>query len=134
MLGCYLFNVGVDDLEEDVPCPASQPRVWEHLTRKDDFPATSTPSRVGHNFNDLGLSPMGAAPKGDFTILPRIANIPTWLKKRTEKAWTEKYILKLKYVDDEVNAEVINMKEVPMLIMGESNFKETNAPGTSALL
>ena len=40
----------------------------------------------------------------------------------------------MKYVDDGINAEVVNMKEVPLMLTGQDRFKETNAHATTLLL
>ena len=37
-------------------------------------------------------------------------------------------MLEVKYVDDGINAEVINMKEVPLMLIGDEKYKETTAP------
>ena len=58
VLGCYLFNVGVDDLEEGYIPTTEVGEQNEHLTRTDDFPAASTPSRVGLPLTDVEMSPM----------------------------------------------------------------------------
>ena len=55
-------------------------------------------------------------------------------KKLTEKKWTSKPLLTLKFVDDGINAEVINMKEVPLMIENDIPFKETHAEKTGRLL
>ena len=49
VLGCYLFNIGVDDLEEGFEHtePAQEEAVVETLCRSDNFPAVPTPKRVG---------------------------------------------------------------------------------------
>ena len=85
VLGCFLFNIGVDDLDEG-PLPNVEPAaVREHMNRTDDFPALSTPTRVNTGLGQPGLSPISGNNTADFTLLPRIANIPPWLKKKTEK-------------------------------------------------
>ena len=88
VLGCYLFNVGVDDLEEEFTPERIDNEVVEHLTRTDDYPTTSTPSRVGPTADDIAVSPVGEPQ--EFVLLPRIANVPPWLRGKTEKKWTDK--------------------------------------------
>ena len=50
VLGCYLFNIGVDDLEDGVNYGRHDNReVREHLTRTDDLRAHhSTPAIIVH--------------------------------------------------------------------------------------
>ena len=120
VLGCYLFNIGVDDLEGVVQ--GTQPTVREHLTRTDDFPTVSTPTRVTPTAQNLEMSPITHANGPDFALLPRIANIPPWLKKPTEKKWTEQDMLSVKFVDDGINAEVVNMKEEPLFTIQDVAF------------
>ena len=117
VLGCYLFNIGVDDLEEDVDFTAREPvEVREHLTQTDDYTAFSTPTRVGLSGQDLGLSPIVRA---DYAVdfLPRIANVPPWLRQCTEKKWKDQPALTVKFVVDSINSETVNMKEVPLLFI-----------------
>ena len=54
--GSVLFNIGVDDLEEDYGCEEElqQEAHQETLGRTDDFPAASTPIRVRET-NEPGL-------------------------------------------------------------------------------
>ena len=132
VLGCYLFNIAVDDLEEGFAQTAEIGEQNEHLTRSNDFPASSTPSRVGLPAADIGVFPIGQ-PQG-FVLLARIANIPPWIKAKNEKKWTEKQVLSVKFVDDGINAETVNMKEVPLMLDGTHKFKETTAKNTTDLL
>ena len=136
VLGCYLFNIGVDGLEDGFSQldQAGGRLVQEHITRSDNFSASSTPLRVGPCSRQPDLSPIRE--DNDFRIdfLPRIANVPPWLKKPTEKKWTSEPLLTLKFVDDGINAEVINMKEVPLMIENDIPFKETHAEKTGRLL
>lgn len=81
MLGCYLFNIGVDSLEESFNEDGSMPTTEVHeetLVRTDDFPAVSTPKRVGPS-QMLAKSPIPGRNQ-DFAILPRVANVPHWVK------------------------------------------------------
>ena len=57
--------------------------------------------------------------------------MPPWLRGKTEKKWTDKPI---KFVDDGINAETINMKEVPMMMEEGQCFKITKAVKTAGLL
>ena len=89
VLGCYLFNIGVDDLEEEAQyATGNATDTREHLNRTDDYPAFSTPSRVRPATDGLELSPIADQSLG-FAFLPRIANIPPWIKAATEKRWKD---------------------------------------------
>ena len=132
VLGCYLFNIGVDDLEEGFSDDQIESEAVEHLTRTDDYPTASTPSRVGPPTDNIAMSPIGEPQ--EYVLLPRIANIPPWLKGKTEKKWTDKPIMSVKFVDDGINVETINMKEEPMMTEGGQCFKITKAAKTAGLL
>ena len=134
VLGCYLFNMGVDDLEEEATfSPDIDIETREHLTRTDDYPAASTPTRVRPYTNNLDLSPIND--RGyDVAFLPRIANIPPWLRGATERKWRDEPLLTVKFVDDGINAEKVNMKEVPLMIENQERTKLTHAEKTGQLL
>ena len=135
VLGCYLFNLGVDDLEEGFePTEVANIELSEHLGRTDDFPAFSTPTRVEPSVNEVDISPIGRDPEFQVNFLPRVANVPPWLRKPTERKWREDPLLTVKFVDDGINAEVVNMKEVPLMSIANENFKETMAEKTGRLL
>ena len=95
--GCYLFNVGIDDLEEDLQIDKHGPKpdIVEHITRTDDYPILSTPNRVGAGLSQPDMSPIGASREPNLALLPRIANVPPWLKKPTEKSGQRYPYLKL---------------------------------------
>ena len=102
VLGCYLFNVGVDDLEEDFREDETiqEEANIETLGRTDDYPAVSTPIRVGGHMEDLTVSPMQRSQDpSTFRILPRVANVPPWIHKpkdprfKTGKPATYKFCL-----------------------------------------
>ena len=59
VLGCYLFNVGIDDLDEGTGMAAmSQEEAHaETLTRTDDYPTMSTPTRI-RSTEELTVSPI----------------------------------------------------------------------------
>ena len=134
VLGCYLFNIGIDDLEEGVNFSQdATTETREHLTRTDNYPTFSTPTRVRPTTANLNMSPIV---ERDYEIdfLPRIANIPPWIRSRAERKWKEEPILTVKFVDDGINAEKINMKEVPLMIENQARIKLTHADKTGQLL
>ena len=136
VLGCYLFNIGVDDLEEGFNnCGVNnlQSEVHEEtLNRSDDFPAASTPSRVGHHA-DLTESPIARSSQ-QFTLLPRVANALHWVKKPKDPTFRSGDIKTYKYVDDQVNTSKINMRRARLLLDGEEYFKEVTDNRTQDLL
>ena len=83
VLGCYLFNVGVDDLENGFATESTQHEAYEETSnRTDDYPAASTPSRVRKDRSPTPVeSPIFKAKTDIFQILPRVANVPHWIKK-----------------------------------------------------
>ena len=46
VLGSYLFNIGIDDLEENVQSTTANDEPVEHMPRSDDFLTVSTPVSV----------------------------------------------------------------------------------------
>ena len=102
VLGTYLFNVGTDDLEEeDVTASPARPstppdRNLEFLERSGAGEA-STP--CGPWDYCLSLLCRGRAYIG-FEILPRVKNVPGWIRKSKEAKWKDRPILCLKYIDD----------------------------------
>ena len=138
VLGCYLFNVGVDDLEEDfVEQDIDQHQEEAHLEtfgRTDDFPATSTPRRV-RNVEELNMSPVQASKNlPEFRMLPRVANVPPWLHKPKDPKIKKKSVKSYKFVDDGINTCPVNMRQAKLLVSSEGNFKEIVDKRTEGLL
>ena len=129
VLGCYLFNIGVDDLEDGqgTPPPAQEEAHQETLGRTDDFPAASTPVRVRQN-EELTESPIArqnlSASRQAFDLLPRVANVPPWLRKPKDPRFIDTPLKSYKYVDDNVNTSQVNMKKARLLTEGDVTFKE----------
>ena len=102
----------------------------------------STPTRVSTRSRQVDLSPVREAiidqeqdmARDDFEILPRVANVPPWMRKPKDTLWKVKKICNRKYVDDGINAEKINMRSERLLMRGQHMFKESNAPQTASLL
>ena len=80
VLGSYLFNIGINDLEQGMIAAEEPPEEYEHLPRTDDFPTSSTPTRVGPSMNDVNATPVRK--RGDYNIVfsSKAANVPSWLK------------------------------------------------------
>ena len=135
VLGCYLFNVGVDDLEEDFneeEADGQRDAHDETHVRTDDFPASFTPKRVNRG---CSLTDSPIAPRNDnFVILPRVANVPHWIRKPKDPEFHYDSIKTYKYVDDEVNTNKVNMKKSRMLVEDGRFFKEVIDTRTQELL
>ena len=125
VLGCYLFNIGVDDLEEGVSYEqvSQEEAHTERLGRTDDFPAASTPTRVRGTAN-LTDSPIAKAHGADFEMLPRVANVPPWIKKAKDPVYNEGKLNSYKFVDDGVNTSKVNMRKARLLVEDGVFFKE----------
>ena len=136
VLGCYLFNIGVDDLEENMePVNEMQAEVHEEThSQTDDYPAESTPSRVYRRPERLAESPIVSRTGCDFRILPRVANVPPWIPKPKDPIFKPGDIKSYKFVDDNVYTSKVNMRQATMLTEGDVNFKEIVDKRTEALL
>ena len=90
VLGSFLFNVGVDDIEDGCDYPPShfQDTMESHAPRE-DYPAHSTPARVGRPARAVSESPIRYNDRTDqeLRILPRAMNTPPWLRKPKEQTW-----------------------------------------------
>ena len=88
----------------------------------------STPNSAGSQLPDFG-SPMGAEPPvPDFELLPRVVNPPGWVRKPKEAYWQERDLMCVKYIDDGLLIEKINLKEEPLLEENGVQFKDVNPP------
>ena len=97
-----------------------------------DFP--STPSRVSTDTQGgIPISPMGPEPS-TFKILPRVANIPSWIRKYKDPHINTRSILIVKFVDDGINTANVNMTECRVLEQGEQLIRQTTSPRTQELL
>ena len=47
-------------------------------------------------------------------LLPRVANVPPWLRRPKDPRWTKCDPKDLKYIDDGMNIATINMKQVAL--------------------
>ena len=139
VLGCYLFNIGVDDLEEgfDPGCGDEQEEAFsETLCRTDDFPTASTPSRVGNTLETCA-SPIQIPPHTEginFEFLPRVANVPHWTHKPKDPIFRPTRPKSYKFVDDNVNTSVINMRKAKLLVEEGVFFKDVRDRTTERLL
>ena len=135
VLGCYLFNIGIDDLEDGFSTGHTQSEAHEEtLGRTDDFPAVSTPKRVSNPFTHIAESPVQAPHAPTFEILPRVANVPHWVPKPKDPLFKQGGINTYKYVDDEVNTSTVNMRRARLLVEDGCFFKEIFNHRTQDLL
>ena len=132
VLGCFLFNVGIDSIEggcdyEKISVPEEQ----EYLTHQEDFPAMSTPSRVSTRQPAVLLSPIREERKeqarSDIEFLPQAVNVPPWLKKPKDPSFKDVKPTSLKFVDDGVHTNVVNMRKERLLRDTTGLYKETRA-------
>ena len=118
VLGTYIFNVGTDKLEED--CPAIEQDRLEISLQESDWAFLETESEMNRQSStpvrnkaprDLPSSPAGMTPvRGEqrIELLPRVRNPPP--TRRIEPSWRHKRITVRKFVDDNLQAEKIQMK------------------------
>ena len=84
VLGCYLFNTGVDYIKED--CIYNDIVLeHEHMTNEADSPTMSTPSRLTLSISAMLFSPVPGDPLRGVQFLPRAANVPYWTLKPKDK-------------------------------------------------
>ena len=121
VLGCYLFNE--EDFNEDTDQDRQRDAYQETYPRRDDYPAASTSQRVGLR-SELMESPIAARHEADFTILPRVANVPHRIPKPKDPLFHTGSIKTYKYVDDEVNTNKVNMRKARLLVENGTFFKE----------
>lgn len=131
ILGCFLFNLGVDDLEEDFVYKDenSQDEHTETLTRTDDYPVFSAPTRVRPGLSEPSYSPVAGqvSVQQVFEIRYRVANVPPYLKKPKDPRFVDNDIATYKFVDDQVNVDKINMREIALLMDGNKPVKNVHA-------
>ena len=122
VLGSFLFTVGIDDIEEGCVYPDA-PFVdlpGEHRLQEEDFPASSTPQRVRTSVQDAPFSPIQAASRDlGFALLPRVMNVPPWIRKKKEATYVKRPPVDLKYIDDGLDIVTVNMKTVALCSEGD---------------
>ena len=136
VLGCFLFNIGVDDLDEGFATDNLQEDAhMETMNRSDDFPAASTPTRVrSHCSGDPSISPIAREPAGGFQLLPRVANAPPWILKPKDPRFLIRPIKNYKFVDDSVNIDTVNMRSCTLLEENGDLFREIRPTRTEDFL
>ena len=132
VLGCYLFNAGIDDLEAEFKDGSTEDNEqYDYINRVDDYPAMSTPIRVRSDSQSVGESPIQGL--SHFGLVPRVANVPPWVLKTKDVRWVEEELKSLKYVDDSINIEKFNLRAVPML-QEEGTFIKITQPHRTKML
>ena len=76
---------------------------------------------------------MGQATR-DFVILPKAVNVPQWIRQPKDPLFLDKAIRSLKYVDDSLNIEKVNMKTPDLMEEEGVRFRNIIAPKTQQLL
>ena len=120
VLGCYLFNIGIDDLKEGFD-GSEQEQEDAHkktLCSTADFPAASRKQP------DTTLSPV-ANRRQSFELLPRVANAPPpWVLKPKDPRLKDRGLRSYKFVDDSVNTSPVNMRSALLLEDCSGPFKK----------
>lgn len=60
----------------------------------------------------------------DFDLLPRVTNIPPWIRKPKDSLFKQTPLKLYKYVDDNVNTSQVNMKKATMLVENGVHLKD----------
>ena len=63
-------------------------------------------------------------------LLPRVINSPGWLRKAKESRWRDRDMKIIKYIDDGLLIEKVNLKPVSLLEENKVVFKDINPPGS----
>ena len=129
VLGCFLFNVGIDTLQDGCTycnTTATPPKL-EHHNHDQDFPASSTPTRARPSEDPPPQSPICSA-ESRFEILPRVPNIPLWIRRPKDPHWKEREPLQLNYVDDGAHLTKVNMKKEDLLVDNGVSMRIVNDP------
>ena len=109
VLGAYLFNVGIDTIEDGCQYPGTRLDTVEHLVHRSDCPAVSTPLRVTTTRRSPSLSPIREDGQ-EIDLLPRTANAPPWLRRPKDPKWVDKPPMNAKFIDDGIHLAKINMR------------------------
>ena len=123
VLGGFLFNVGVDNLEDGCDYKETSPTRREHQPMVSDCPATSTPTRVMPLDMLPTMSPIREE-EPTLQFLPRTINIPPQLRQPKDPRWIERPPLKLKFIDDGAHLAKVNLQRERLLLEGGKFIKE----------
>ena len=138
VLGSFLFNVGIDDIEQDCAYPEEPFQdTMESHSSMGDYPAASTPQRVGRSQEIFNESPIRINPNTDhqLQLLPSAVNTPPWIRQPKEQAWKDRDPKDYKFIDDGVNLSSINMRKVAMYTDNEGkNIKMAHPVKAEAIL
>ena len=135
VLGGFLFNVGIDHLEDGCQFP-DMPFFDQHVETSAstaDYPAASTPARISSFVEELAPSPIHTAGP-DFVLEPRVANVPPWIRAPKERTWKDSTPVVKKYIDDNINLDVVNMLPVQAVVEKGALVREIHPVRSQALL
>ena len=136
VLGTYMFNVGTDSLEQGIDI---QQNVNTYQLSQGDLSflemqpdrnyAESTPERIRFPTADLDDSPIAGDPTHQLVhFLPTARNIPPNLNsRRIEPAWRDRPVTVRKFVDDNLQAEKLSMKEVNQYQLHGCTYRNVRA-------
>ena len=111
--------MGIDDIEMGCQYPDELfTDTMESQPHSQDYPAASTPRRIGRPTHEAQESPIRMNPETqqEIRILPSAMNTPPWLRLPKEQNWKERPPFDLKFIDDGVNVTSVNMKKVSMYV------------------
>ena len=132
VLGSFLFNVGIDTIQDGCQYQDTDIIDPEHSPRSDAYPAASTLSRVFTTRRALDLSPI-REDGPTVEILPRAANVPCWLRKPKDPRWVQKAPENLNYIDDGAHLHKVNMRKQRLLIRNGEHLKLCHDPVSQAM-
>ena len=98
-----------------------------------DFPAVSTPTRVGPS-SEYAASPIMQRANQSFELLPCVANVPNWIPRPKDPRFKEDDSNSYKFVDDGVNTSIVNMCRAKLLVEDGLFFKDVVDLRTQNLL
>ena len=124
VLGSFLFNAGINDLEEGFCDTIRETPPEAPETNPTTASATSTPAKPSSNpfLNAPGSPILGGR---TVEILPSAVNVPASLRKMPK--WRNEPIKVVKYIDDGVIIEKLNFHELPLLEQEDVRFKYAHA-------
>ena len=98
VLGCYLFNIEIDDIEKGIQIDDHAHQKTQ--TSRHDYPAASTPRRVRPGADEPSFSPIRLSQEIEF--LPLATNVPPWLLKPKDPRWKKIDDKMEKFLDDSI--------------------------------
>ena len=84
--------------------------------------------------NAPAMSPIVGAGDHQIQLLPRVANVPHWISRPKDPRFNSGDIATVKFVDDGVNVDVVNLRRASTLEEDGIHFKDVVATRTSTIL